>query len=210
MSNKFIPFSPEVRLSITRRRLPHWEQPGASYFITFRTHDSLPTRKLLELKRFCEQWKRIHPRPWTFDEHTAFNQRVFLKLDEWLDQGEGACLLARPDVAAILEGAMRFFDEERYYLDRYVIMPNHAHAILKLLAGWSLTSVLHSWKSYSSREINRCLNRSGNFWQGERFDHIIRSGMDLLRYRDYIEENPVQANVPEGRFLLGCGSGIML
>jgi hypothetical protein len=35
-------FDPQGEVNIARRRLPHWRQSGATYFITFRLADSLP------------------------------------------------------------------------------------------------------------------------------------------------------------------------
>ncbi|MEY4482589.1 MAG: hypothetical protein RL693_41 [Verrucomicrobiota bacterium] len=35
-------FNPEAEITITQGRLPHWDQTGATYFITWRTADSVP------------------------------------------------------------------------------------------------------------------------------------------------------------------------
>ena len=35
-------FDPTQEFSVWYGRLPHWEQPGATYFITFHADDSLP------------------------------------------------------------------------------------------------------------------------------------------------------------------------
>jgi len=39
------------------RKLPHWRQPGVTYFVTFRLSDPLPTQKLLVRRGIC--WKRL-------------------------------------------------------------------------------------------------------------------------------------------------------
>ena len=36
-------FDRDEDLRITAGNLPHWYQPGVTYFVTFRTADSLPT-----------------------------------------------------------------------------------------------------------------------------------------------------------------------
>ena len=41
---------------------------------------------------------------------------------------------------------------------------------------------------------------SGEFWQVEQFDHLVRSPEDFEKYRRYIAENPVKAGLPEGSF----------
>ena len=45
-------------IEIYTRRLPHWRQKGASYFVTFRLADSLPKEKLEELKQIKLEWQR--------------------------------------------------------------------------------------------------------------------------------------------------------
>ncbi len=42
-------FDPQGDLQITAGHLPHWYQPGVTYFITFRTDDSLP----IEVAELC-------------------------------------------------------------------------------------------------------------------------------------------------------------
>jgi hypothetical protein len=46
------------------RHLPHWRQPGATYFVTFRLADSLPKVKLDELAGLRREWERLNPPPW--------------------------------------------------------------------------------------------------------------------------------------------------
>ena len=35
-------YDPSVPVTVTRGHLPHWDQAGATYFITWRTADSIP------------------------------------------------------------------------------------------------------------------------------------------------------------------------
>ncbi|HVC92622.1 MAG TPA: hypothetical protein VND64_02980, partial [Pirellulales bacterium] len=51
----------DLRLDIYQQALPHWRQDGATYFITFRLHDSLPQAKLNELRAFKTDWERRRP-----------------------------------------------------------------------------------------------------------------------------------------------------
>jgi len=51
-------------VDISRRNLPHWQQPGATYFVTFRLADSLPEVRLSELEQERERWLTFHPLPW--------------------------------------------------------------------------------------------------------------------------------------------------
>jgi REP element-mobilizing transposase RayT len=74
-------------------------------------------------------------------------------------------------------------------------MPNHVHALLTPLAGLSLATVLHSWKSYTAKAANRALGLRGRFWSREYFDRYIRSEAHFREVKRYIEENPVKAGL---------------
>jgi hypothetical protein len=50
-------------------------------------------------------------------------------------------------------------------------------------------------KGSSSLRINRLLNRKGTLWERESFDHIVRTTLHLYRFNNYVEMNPVVANL---------------
>jgi len=75
-------------------------------------------------------------------------------------------------------------------------MPNHVHAVLRPCHGHTLSKILHSWKSFTSKWANRLLQRvDGKFWQAESFDHYIRDDDERARVVDYVENNPVKAKL---------------
>jgi REP element-mobilizing transposase RayT len=74
-------------------------------------------------------------------------------------------------------------------------MPNHVHAVVQPLPGFALNKILHSWKSFSATHANKVLNRTGNFWQVESYDHLIRDEEDLARQTRYVLENPERAGL---------------
>jgi REP element-mobilizing transposase RayT len=76
-------------------------------------------------------------------------------------------------------------------------MPNHAHILCIPSAANSLASIMHSLKSFTSKEANKALNRSGKFWQKEYFDRYIRNARQFRNTVAYIENNPVKANLCE-------------
>ncbi len=53
-------FKPYSEVHITRHHLPHWEQKGVTYFITFRAADSLPTSLIEEWLEQRNAWLRLH------------------------------------------------------------------------------------------------------------------------------------------------------
>jgi hypothetical protein len=58
-------FNPYADIHHTENRLPHWQQEGAVYFVTFRLGDSLPSRLLTQWENDRNAWLRLHPEPWS-------------------------------------------------------------------------------------------------------------------------------------------------
>ena len=104
-------------------------------------------------------------------------------------------------------------------LDEFVIMPNHIHGIINIIRKGknSLSDIIGSLKSFSSRRINKLkivLPESndgnlydvgtghievgtglrpvptGGIWQPRFHDRIIRDEMELYNVRNYIQNNP--------------------
>lgn len=117
------------------------------------------------------------------------------RVEEYLDAGHGACWLRRPEVAALVEGALRHFDGERYRLLAWCVMPNHVHALIETREGFPLADVLHSWKSFTSRVAGERVGRNGPFWQREYLDRYVRNAEHYQAVVVYIEENPVNAGL---------------
>ena len=186
----------------TRRNLPHWEQEGATYFVTFRLADAVPAQLARQWREELETWRKFHPEPWDEAAVTEYRKRFLQPREDWLDQGHGSCRLRDSRAAIIVANALRFFDGQRYHLDAFVVMPNHVHALVQPLAGFRLSEIIHSWKSYTARQINKVFRRSGTVWMQESFDRIVRDWDALLRYRAYIARNPEKARLRSGEFIL--------
>ncbi len=85
-------------------------------------------------------------------------------------------------------------------MDRYVIMPDHVHMILRISAPnvlegpvWSSAPVeaqvgktIKTWKTLITKEL-QC-----SVWQRSYYDHIIRCEQDYCETVRYIEENPAK------------------
>ena len=112
-----------------------------------------------------------------------------------LDQGKGACWLRCPQVAAVVRATLLRFDNVRYLLHAWVIMRNHVHALMTVLDGSYLSTILHSWKSYTAKSANRSLGRKGAFWQADYFDRVMRDEAHYAATVDYIHWNPVTAGL---------------
>ncbi|MBI3886182.1 MAG: transposase [Opitutae bacterium] len=190
MTSAFQPYDPNRELQLSRRNLPHWQQRGATYFVTFRLADSLPA----SVRERFEEMRRLG------------EADAFAWVDRHLAAGSGGCPLRLPEPAMTVASTLRHFDGKHYALGAFVVMPNHAHVLVQPLAPATLTSVVHSWKSYSAHELQRQAGIRGRVWQEESFDRIVRSETELRKFHDYIVANPSAASLPAGNFLLGQGS----
>lgn len=201
-STTFIPFDPSAPVAKYARNLPHWQQEGRTYFVTFRLADSLPQEKLERWLHERDLWRRQHPEPLTPDEQTECERLFGERFQQWLDAGYGECLLRQPSIAQMVASALRHFAGTRYELGANVIMPNHVHALVSPLGKWSVEQILHSWKSYTANQINHFLHRTGAIWQAEYFDHIVRDEASLLRLEHYIRQNPAKAGLQPNEYIL--------
>ncbi len=138
-----------------------------------------------------------HPQPLT--TATAASDAKVIELRQRIanyeDAGHGECLLKHEAAARIVQNALLHFDGQRYRLLAWCVMPNHVHVLIETLPGHPLSDVVHSWKSYTSKEINRLLNRSGRLWMPDYFDRFIRDEEHLAAEVEYIESNPVKAGL---------------
>jgi putative transposase len=54
---------------------------------------------------------------------------------------------------------------------------------------------MQAWKQWTSKRMARELNFSGNIWQEEFFDHVLRSSESYSQKWDYVRENPVRGGL---------------
>jgi putative transposase len=194
---------------IRRRDLPHWDVPGATYFVTTCLEGSIPARGLLDLARFRKDLGR-QPRP----PHLSKQEwqvhcwkRSFARLDYWLDNWPARRVLAEAPLAKIVVGSFFHFAGERYDLLAFVVMPSHLHWLFRPLPEWVETlpddertpreRVTYSLNRYTATRCNRHLRTKGAFWQTESYDHWVRDVDEMERIIRYIEENPVKAKLVE-------------
>ena len=65
------------------------------------------------------------------------------------------------------------------------------------MTGFKMSSIVHSWKSFTANKCNRVLGRTGRFWEREPFDRYIRNQRHFYNARIYTENNPVKAGLCE-------------
>jgi menaquinone-specific isochorismate synthase len=192
-------------LTIRRRgRLPHWEADGATYFVTFRLGDSLP-RPVLESLEFERQdtlrTSERQGRQLTAAELKRLEELFSERIEAYLDSGCGACHLANPQISKKVAGALQFFEGQRYRQFAWSVMPNHVHAVFRPLPNWPLEGIMHSWKSFTSKEANKVLHRTGDFWEPEYYDHLVRNEEEFYRYIEYVASNPKRAGLKDWKWV---------
>jgi REP element-mobilizing transposase RayT len=186
--------------------LPHWEQEGAAYFVTFRLGDSLPLE--LALQWWKEREVALSEVRNDVDAHRRTQNVFSKKMNTLLDNGHGACWLKRADAAEIVAKALRHFNEERYRLWAYSVMPNHVHVVFAPFERHALSPIMHSWKSFTAKAINRLVKRTGQLWQPEYFDHAIRSQQQFERCIAYTLSNQSPHVGVRRHPAVECSSGV--
>jgi REP element-mobilizing transposase RayT len=180
----------------SRGYLPHVKREGASYFVTFRLADSLPREVLLRFEREHAQALRQLSTNANREATEEINRDLHRKIERYLDQGHGECLLRRSGIADIAAEALLYYDGKQYLLDEWVVMPNHVHVILWPKPNFTLSEILKGRKRQIARQANLVLGRTGEtFWQRESYDHWIRNDQEKSRIRRYIRMNPVKAGL---------------
>jgi len=191
-----------------RGYLPHWEEEGATYFVTFRLAGSLPKslfdRIDSEKRAILTTAKQLN-RKLSIDEAKKLQRISAVLIEHSLDQGGGACFLRKKVIAELVRTTLVHFENTRYRLFAWCIMPNHVHVVFKALPGHTLSEIVHSWKSYTANTANQMLARTGAFWQREYYDHLIRDQGELERAICYVARNPEKANLKDWPWVWVCG-----
>jgi putative transposase len=195
-------FNPFAEIRQTANRLPHWQQEGGAYFVTFRLADSIPATLRDRWDDERRQWLTFHPLPWTAKIEKEHHERFSAQMERWLDAGHGSCVLRNPEYAAVVDQAIRRFDGKRLSLIASVVMPNHVHAVFVQNGGYPVENLMRGWKSLSAGSINRSLRRTGALWQRDYFDRMIRNQKHLDACIHYIRSNPGKARLRRGEYIL--------
>jgi len=187
------------------RNLPHYQEPEATLFITFRLAGSLPHEvkarlndELLRRKEFLERNKSTEQIIDLFEQH---QKEIFGHWDQELDLSKrGPVWLQIDPVAELVWEALHYRDGKEYTLDACCIMPNHVHLVCTPLTVNDepryISSIMHSLKGYTARKANLILGRTGYFWQHESYDHLVRNPEDYYTIVDYVINNPAKAGLP--------------
>ena len=187
------------------RNLPHKLPLGNKFFITTKLVDSVPQNviqqfeleqniiiKLIEEKYANPDERKIQiGKQW---------KRNFANFDKYLDTStKGNHWLKQDKIAKIISDTLHYWHKQRYDLVAFTIMSNHIHLIIDT---WdtenyvkTVTTIMQSIKRHTARQSNILLNREGQFWQHESYDHLIRNEKEFKNIISYIAQNPVKAGL---------------
>lgn len=206
-----------------RRKLPHFQQPGQSYFVTFVLKGTMPKgamKKYLEVleqaKIHLKQLKTLIPPKESKNERlsTELQQaknRYLIALrkyraayDKTLHKSNNDHFsLIKPDNSVIIKEALQFWENKKLHIHAWCIMSNHVHWVISLYNVDEnnnpvyLEDILHSVKLFSARRINANENREGQLWEHESFDTTIRNDRHFINTVNYTIQNPVSAHLVE-------------
>src|SRR5687768_5538294 len=168
----------------SRGYFPHFDGEGVTQHVSFHIFDSLPQSVL-------HRWREeLRARP---KEEADLEWRK--RIQDFLDSGYGSCFLKDDRVAGIAENALLHFDGRRYLLHAWCVMPNHVHTLFTPTTAFTMSQIVHSWKSFTAHQCNKVLGRTGRFWAREPFDRYIRNQRHFRNALAYIEGNPVKAGL---------------
>jgi len=156
-------------LVVTRRRLPHWQVGGVTYFLTFRLkHRSERPHRGADLQSAKE---RTETSPLNRDERAVVKDAIlFWHRKRWLVH----VLTVMPDHVHLLVSPLQ----------------------QKPGAWFSISKILQSVKRHAARVINARRGTTGqSLWQVEGYDHIVRNDEDLDDTFAYILGNAVRAGL---------------
>lgn len=179
--------------------MPKWIIDKSIYHVRFRLADSLPHTKREEIKeerRHLQHRLKSKNIPLTHDEHFIRKKILSDHTEKLLHNGAGACYLEQPEIATLVQDAIRFYSDIRYELHTWCIMPNHVHIIVEPFPSFDLSAIVHSWKSFTSNKANNALNRSGAFWSRDYYSRIIRDHQEYQAQMRYVWNNPEQIGRP--------------
>ncbi len=105
----------------------------------------------------------------------------------------------------VLKSLLFGHEQRRYELYAACVMPNHVHFLFEpqikeqdkegKSVFWTIPEILQGIKSFTAHEINKTEKTTGQVWENENFDRLIRGDTDLEEKFHYICRNPWDSGV---------------
>ncbi|HPR18776.1 MAG TPA: transposase [Candidatus Cloacimonadota bacterium] len=106
------------------------------------------------------------------------------------------------DFGLIVQKYIRNISSERIRIEEFILMPNHVHILISIIAGavhepplqrrqMLIPKIIGKFKMQSAKEINIIRKTPGmRVWQRGYHDHIVRNMDDCIKIKRYILDNP--------------------
>lgn len=194
-----------------RRHLPHFQQPGQSYFVTWCIYNAIPAKVLdnyaLQLKVINSQIDNVNKSDkerisQLKIEYSGIRKKYMKAFDDLLhQQSEVIVDLSKEENTRIILETLTFWEGKRIENYAICVMNNHVHWVLRIFEKDEngkpvyLQDILQSVKRFSANKINDFEKRAGTLWQDESYDTTIRNDLHLHNAIEYTINNPVVAGL---------------
>jgi putative transposase len=196
-----------------RANLPHFQQPGQAYFVTWNLQDAIPAKALEDYLKKLKQIRcnidfavqSNQPQELLntlrFD-YNILRKRMMKAYEDLLHlENKSIVDLSKAENTTIIQNALCYWEGEKIENYAICIMPNHVHWVLRLFEKgengktvW-LDDILKSVKQFSSTQINLLEQQKGTLWHKESWDTTIRDHRHLYEAIEYTRNNPVVAGL---------------
>ncbi len=200
--------NPHTELTIHGAHLPHWQQDETTCFVTWRLADSLPMSLVRSWEQERSIWLKKNPPPLSLSQQQTYRREFSERIDQWLDQGMGSRILARPECAARVAETLRHDEGVQYALHAFVIMPTHVHVLFSRMPDYRIDKIVQAWKSVSARRLGRECGVRTPVWQAGYWDRLIRNPKHFQGCVRYIRDNPVNAGLRDGEWVAWTDEGV--
>ncbi len=96
---------------------------------------------------------------------------------------------------------LRHYKREYHFnLYGYCLMPNHVHIVLEVKNGADLGKIMQGLNQTYTIWFNRKYSKVGHLWQGRYKSMVIQRNKYMLDCLEYVEFNPVRANICKSPF----------
>lgn len=198
-----------------RINLPHFQQPGQTYFVTWMlknavSYKALPkyADKISSLRyeiKVAKNAQLATDKIETIKKEYYITRKKYIQaFDDLMDsQTVTGINLSRKENTDALMNTLHFYNGKKIYNYAFCIMPNHVHWVFETLKVDEngkpvyLQDIMQSVKRFSANKINEIENRKGSLWQKESFETTIRNNRHLYNTIEYTINNPVKAGLVE-------------
>jgi putative transposase len=96
---------------------------------------------------------------------------------------------------AIVLDHVRSGDPAFYRLAAALVMPDHVHLLIRPNDSYTLSRVMKGIKGVSARRLNQSRGTTGQIWQDESWDRIVRDPAEFDEKLNYMADNPRRAGL---------------